>query len=261
MYATERQAAIEEILDSEGRIAVVDVARRFDVTTETVRRDLAVLETRGLITRVHGGAIASSRSSVRETAVADRVREHSTAKRAIAEAAIATLGEGFRGSLLLDAGPTTAAVAALLPERLRRTGGRADVVTHSFALASDLAGAERVDLSLIGGRVRGVTSAAVGAATVAAITALRPDVAMIGANGLSASFGLSTPDPDEAAVKSAIVRAARRVIAVCDASKFGRELLVSFAAFRDIDVLVTDVEPDGMLATALADARVEVIVA
>ena len=84
------------------------------------------------------------------------------------------------------------------------------------------------------------------------------DVAFIGTNGISASFGLSTPDPDEAAVKSAIVRAARRVVVVADAEKLGRELLVSFAPLDAIDVLVTDAAPDAELTAALSDAEVEV---
>ena len=71
-------------------------------------------------------------------------------------------------------------------------------------------------------------------------------------------FGLSTPDPDEAAVKSAIVRAARRVVVVADADKLGNELLVSFAPLEAIDVLVTDAAPDPVLAAALSDAQVEV---
>ena len=113
-------------------------------------------------------------------------------------------------------------------------------------------------LTVIGGRVRGLTAAAVGADTVRAIEAMRPDVAFVGTNGLSAAFGLSTPDPDEAAVKRAIVRSARRVVVVADADKLGRELLVGFAPLSDIDVLVTDAAPDGELSAALADADVEV---
>jgi len=93
---------------------------------------------------------------------------------------------------------------------------------------------------------------------VRAIEHLRPDIAFLGTNGISASFGLSTPDPDEAAVKSAIVRAARRVVVVADADKLGNELLVSFAPLEAIDVLVTDAAPDPVLAAALSDAQVEV---
>ena len=261
MYATERQDLIERLLSDEERLAVVELARRFGVTTETVRRDLAALEARGVLRRVHGGAIPSDRSSTRETSVSERVREHGDEKRAIAERALDLLDDGFDGSLFIDAGTTTAAIADRLPARLARHGGHAEVVTHSFALAPSLADADAVSLSVIGGRVRGVTSAAVGAGTVGAIGRLRPDIAFVGTNGISAGLGLSTPDPDEAAVKQAIVRAARLVVVVCDASKFGRELLVGFAELTDIDVLVTDAAPTGDLADALAAADVEVRVA
>jgi DeoR family transcriptional regulator, fructose operon transcriptional repressor len=106
-----------------------------------------------------------------------------------------------------------------------------------------------------------VTAAAVGAHTVRAIGQLRPDIAFIGTNGLSATFGLSTPDPEEAAVKTAIIQSARRIVLLADAAKFGEELLVSFARLDEIDVLVTDTPPTGALSEALADADVEVRVA
>ena len=131
-------------------------------------------------------------------------------------------------------------------------------MTHSLTVAPALAAAETVALTVIGGRVRGVTAAAVGAGAVRAIESLRPDVAFIGTNGLSAGFGLSTPDPEEAAVKRAIVDAARRVIVVADAGKFGAESLVTFASLSSIDVLVTDAAPEPDLAAGLQEAGVEV---
>ncbi|QEV99774.1 DeoR/GlpR transcriptional regulator [Microbacterium caowuchunii] len=261
MYATERYDAIERILQTDGRLAVLDLAQRFDVTTETVRRDLAELERRGVLTRVHGGAVAAERSSIRETAIGERIRENSRAKRDIAARAVAALGHGFTGSIFLDAGSTAAAVAAALPPYLTETAGHAHVVTHSLALAPALAEAGRIELSVVGGHIRGVTAAAVGATTVATIAGLRPDVAVVGTNGISSGFGLSTPDPEEAAVKSAIVASARRVIVVCDSTKFERELLVGFAPLDAVDVLVTDAAPPEPLATALAEAEVEVLVA
>ena len=90
---------------------------------------------------------------------------------------------------------------------------------------------------------------------------MRPDLAFVGANGLSAGFGLSTPDEREAAVKAAIVRSARRTIALVDASKHGDESLIRFAELADIDTLVTDAAPDPDLAAALAAADVQVVVA
>ncbi|MBW9108308.1 DeoR/GlpR transcriptional regulator [Microbacterium trichothecenolyticum] len=256
MYATERHEQIELMLSEHGRVSVVELAERFDVTTETIRRDLDHLESAGALRRVHGGAVSRERASTRETSLAERLEHHGGAKTAIGLRALDALGAEFTGSVFLDAGTTTAAVASALIPRLSTT--RIEVVTHSLALGNSLAGVPGASLSLVGGRVRGLTAAAVGADTVRAIGALRPDVAFIGTNGVSATFGLSTPDPDEAAVKRAIVESARRVVVVADAEKLGAELLVGFAPLADIDVLVTDAAPDEELATALAEADVEV---
>lgn len=256
MYATERHDAIERRLAADGRVSVVDLAATFGVTTETVRRDLAQLEATGTLRRVHGGAVPADRESTAEPALTERLQRHSAAKSAIGERALDALGPGFRGSVYLDAGSTTAAVAGALAPRLGRGG--IEVVTHALTLAHALASVPHAALTVIGGRVRGLTAAAVGADTTRTIEGLRPDVAFLGTNGVSAGFGLSTPDPEEAAVKRAIVRAARRVVVVADADKHDRELLVGFAALEDVDVLVTDAAPGPELSTALADAGVEV---
>lgn len=259
MYATERQEAIERLIATDGRVSVVDLAARFDVTTETVRRDLAQLESAGTLRRVHGGAVVAERASTTESPLTERLQRHSAAKSAIASRALDAVSEGFRGSIFLDAGTTTAAVATRLAPRLG--DGAIEVVTHALTLAHTLAALPSPSLTLIGGRVRGLTAAAVGADTVRAVEAMRPDIAFLGTNGVSAGFGLSTPDPEEAAVKRAIVRSARRVVVVADAEKHDRELLVGFAALGDIDVLVTDRAPGTALSGALADAGVEVWIA
>ncbi|SIT72892.1 DeoR/GlpR family DNA-binding transcription regulator [Microbacterium sp. RU33B] len=255
MYATERQDLIEQRLNEDGRVSVIELAQSFDVTTETIRRDLAHLEGIGTLRRVHGGAVPRERASTTEPSLTDRLQRHGAAKSAIAVRALSALDTSV-GSVYFDAGTTTGAVAARLASR--STGSPVEVVTHALTLAQVLAGVPGVSLSVIGGRIRGLTAAAVGSDTVRAIESLRPDVAFLGANGLSAGFGVSTPDPDEAAVKSAIVRAARRVVLVTDAEKLGRELLVSFAPLNAIDVLVTDAAPEPVLADALAEAGVEV---
>ena len=256
MYATERHEQIELLLSAQKRVSVVELAERFDVTTETIRRDLDHLESVGALRRVHGGAVNSERASTREPSIAERLDHHGGAKAAIGRRALDALGADFTGSVFLDAGTTTAAVASALIPRL--ASSRIEVVTHSLTLGYALAGVSGASLSLVGGRVRGLTAAAVGADTVRAISGLRPDVAFVGTNGVSAAFGLSTPDPDEAAVKRAIVESARRVIVVADAEKLGVELLVGFASLSDVDVLVTDAAPDAELASALAEADAEV---
>ncbi|CAL4859929.1 DeoR/GlpR family DNA-binding transcription regulator [Microbacterium sp. MM2322] len=260
MYATERQQQIEQLIAADGRVAVLDLADRFGVTTETVRRDLATLERAGIVRRVHGGAVHRTRASTAEASVAERSAQRSGAKQIIARAAVDLLGSELDGALYLDAGTTTGAIAQLLSTG-PHPAGDLEVVTHSMSVAHILAGAQGIGLTAIGGRVRGLTAAAVGAQTVESIARLRPDIAFIGTNGVAAGFGLSTPDPDEAAVKRAIVASARRIVVVADGDKFDAELLVSFASLSDVDVLLTDTAPSGELAEALRDADVEVQVA
>ena len=254
MYQAERLDHIARAVREAGRVSVRELASRFDITTETVRRDLQALEESGVLRRVPGGAIAAGRESIVERGVGERLEAQGTEKRRIAERAALALVSGFTGSVLIDAGTSTGA----LVDPLVRRGGELTIVTNAVAHAAALAGREGISLSVLGGRVRSVTGAAVGTDTVRAIERLRPDIAFVGTNAISAGFGLSTPDADEAAVKQAMVQAARRVIVLADASKFDEESLTSFAALADIDVIVTDTAPSADLAAALEEADVEV---
>lgn len=262
MYATERHESIAEALRSAGRVSVSDLALRLDVTAETVRRDLDALEQAGLLQRVHGGAVAAGRSSVSELSLSERETRHSPEKTSVAQAAAHLVPPTFTGSIALDAGTTTAAVAAELAGWRPSEPGRVlTVVTNAVPIAALLQHSPHVDLHLLGGRVRGVTSAAVGTSTVEQLGGLRPDIAFVGTNGISAGFGLSTPDELEGAVKAALVRAARRSVVVVDGAKHGEEALVRFARLAELDTVVTDVAPPADLAEALEADGVEVLVA
>jgi DeoR family transcriptional regulator, fructose operon transcriptional repressor len=255
MYAEERQQAIAQLVTETGRWSVNDLAGRFEVTTETVRRDLSALERIGLVRRVHGGAVAGERLAVIDTALGERDVAHAAEKDRIAQAALPQLPTAG-SSILLDAGSTTSRFAAALPGDLQLV-----VATHAVPIAARLAPRGNLDLHLLPGRVRTTTQAAVGAETVAALADLRADVAFLGTNGLTIELGLSTPDTEEAAVKRAMVRGARRVVVLADSSKVGVESPVRFAAIDQVDVLVTD---DGITdddRRALEDAGVEVVVA
>ena len=254
MYAEERQQAIAALVARSGRLSVAELADKFEVTTETVRRDLSVLDRAGLVRRVHGGVVPASALSVLEQAVTDRDRANAEEKDRIAAAALRLVPAN--GSVLLDAGTTTARLAGLLP-----LDQQLDVVTHAVPIAARLAGHPAVGLHLLPGRVRATTQAAVGEDTVEAIARLRTDVAFIGTNGVSAEHGLSTPDRSEAAVKRAIVASARKVVVLADADKLGVENLVRFADLADVDVLVTDVRADQEKVDAIRSTGLEVVVA
>lgn len=256
MYPQERQQAIVEIVRTAERVAVSELAERFEVTSETIRRDLEILDRRGILRRVHGGAVMTERLSLVEPTLADREPAHAAEKNRIAQAALAQLPGRPDGSVILDAGSTITRLAALI-----RPGSVGTVVTNSLPAASQLAGLDQVGVQLLGGRLRGVTQACVGPEPLARLANLRCDVAFIGTNGLTARYGLSTPDHDEAAVKRAMIAAARKVVVLADSSKLGVELLVSFAPSAAVDVLITD---DGIPAAeraAFSDEGIEVVIA
>ena len=255
MYAEERQQAIARLVNQRGRMSVNQLAREHDVTTETVRRDLSTLERMGLVRRVHGGVVPPASLSLIEAGLRERDQVNPERKERIARAALEQLPSSG-GTILLDAGTTTSRFAVLLPPDHELT-----VVTHGVPIAARLAGQRQIDLRLLPGRVRRTTQAAVGADTVAALSQLRVDVAFLGTNGVTAEHGLTTPDPDEAAVKRALIASARRVVALADASKFGVETAVRFAAAGEIDVLVTDSDVSSADRRALTKAGVEVVVA
>ena len=255
MYPEERQQAIVALVMSRGRASVAELAATYAVTTETVRRDLATLDRAGVLRRVHGGAVPTRALHVVESDVAEREVTRADHKDSIARAAMEFLPM-TGASVLFDAGTTTARVAALLPPEHELT-----VVTNSVPIAGRVSAIPAVSLQLLGGRVRGLTQAAVGDQVLRVLDTLRVDIAFIGTNGISVAHGLSTPDTEEAAVKRAMVRCANYVVVVADSSKIGREEFVSFAALDDVDALITDDEiADGDRAE-IAGRGVEVVIA
>ncbi len=255
MYPEERQQAIADLVTQRGRLSVAELADRFTVTTETVRRDLSLLERAGVVRRVHGGAVPSKALAVLELAVTERDTSHAEQKDRVAAAALQFLPtEG--GSLLLDAGTTTARLADLLPHDVSFI-----VFTNAVPIAGRLASRANVELHLLPGRVRRTTQAAVGVDTVDALEGLRTDVAFIGTNGLSLAHGLSTPDPAEAAAKRAMIASARQVVVLADSSKIGAESTIRFGELTQVDVLVTDTGISDADHDALTALDIKVVLA
>ncbi|MEV0258746.1 DeoR/GlpR family DNA-binding transcription regulator [Streptomyces sp. NPDC050732] len=232
MYAPERQQEILRLARDGGRVDVLSLAEEFQVTAETIRRDLKALDRAGLVRRVHGGAIPAGRLDF-EPDLAEREGTAADEKDRIARAALAELPA--EGSVILDAGSTVARLAASLPLESTLT-----VVTHSLPTAARLADHPGIQLHLIGGRVRQRTRAAVDAWALRAYGEIRADVVFLAANGFSAESGLTTPDLAEAAVKRAAVAAARRVVLLADSAKHGQEHFARFGDLADVDVLITD---------------------
>ena len=253
MYAEERQQAIAALVISQGRASVAELAQAYDVTTETVRRDLATLDRAGVVRRVHGGAVPTRALHLVEPGVGERDTTRADYKDAIAAAAF----EFFPlngATVLLDAGTTTARIANHIP-----TDREFVVVTNSVPIAARLATIPTVTLQLLGGRVRGVTQAAVGEQALRVLDTLRVDIAFMGTNGISVRHGLSTPDGEEAAIKRAMVECANYVVVAADSTKVGREDFVSFAGISSVDTLITDAEISATDRDLLTAEGVEVI--
>ncbi|WP_030377383.1 MULTISPECIES: DeoR/GlpR family DNA-binding transcription regulator [unclassified Streptomyces] len=251
MYAPERQQDILRLARDAGRVDVVSLADHFQVTAETIRRDLKTLDRAGLVRRVHGGAIPAGRLDF-EPDLAERESTAADEKDRIAKAALAELPPD--GTLILDAGTTVARLAAALPLDSELT-----VVTHSLPIAARLADHPGIQLHLVGGRVRHRTRAAVDAWALRAYTEIRADVLFLAANGFSAAHGLTTPDLAESAVKRAAVAAARRVVLLADSAKHGQEHFARFGGLDDVDLLITDSGLSPEDAAAIESAGTEVV--
>lgn len=251
MYAPERQAFLVEWARERGRVDVAGVAAELDVTPETVRRDLTALEAHGLLRRVHGGAIPIERLGF-EPGVAVRAATCAVEKERIAMAALAELPR--EGTVLVDAGTTTARLADLIPVDRRLT-----VVTNALPIAMVLAARPSLTVLLLGGRVRGRTLAAVDTWAVRSLEQTYVDVAFVGTNGISPRRGLTTADPAEAAVKARMIASARRTIVLADHTKVGNDHFARFGELADIDIFITD---DGLApgpAEELAAAGLRVV--
>ncbi|MFE3460024.1 DeoR/GlpR family DNA-binding transcription regulator [Nocardiopsis aegyptia] len=241
MYAEERQQVILERARREGRVDVTGLSSEFDVTYETIRRDLTALERHGVLRRVHGGAIPVERLgfeptlNVRDSVLTDE-------KERIAKAALAELPE--EGAVLLDAGSTTGRLAEQLP-----TDRELTVVTNSLSIALTLTTRTNINLMLLGGRLRNRTQATVDAWALRSLSESFVDVAFMAANGVSVERGLTTPDAAEAEVKRAMIASSRRALLLADHTKVGNDHFARFAGVEELDTIITDTG----LAAGLAD--------
>ncbi|MEV0094895.1 DeoR/GlpR family DNA-binding transcription regulator [Streptomyces sp. NPDC050738] len=251
MYATERHQEILRLAREGGRVDVLSLADQFQVTAETIRRDLKALDRAGLLRRVHGGAIPAGRLDF-EPDLAERESTAADEKDRIAQAAVAELPT--EGSVILDAGSTVARLANVFPLECGLT-----VVTHALPVAARLADHPGIDLHLVGGRVRNRTRAAVDAWALRAYGEIHADVVFVGANGFSPATGLTTPDLAEAAVKRAILAAARRVVLLADSAKYGQDHFARFGDLRQVDLLITDTSLSPQDAAAIEAAGTEVV--
>jgi DeoR/GlpR family transcriptional regulator of sugar metabolism len=231
-------------------VTVADLASKFGVSPDTIRRDLDLLAERGLLERTHGGAVPAGLVT-QDSPLDLRIAVHKPAKQRIARAAAALIRDGE--TLMVNGGSTTLAFASEL-------GGRRDVtiVTNNLLVPSVVPLNAVRDLYVLGGQYRSESQVTIGAVGFANVPSISADTAVIGVGGITVD-GLSTTLLVEAEMMRAMIGSASRTIVVADASKFGHSAFARIVSLDNVEVLVTDESPPEDLSQALAESRVEIV--
>lgn len=245
-----RQREILELARLGGRVLVEDLAGRFDVTPQTIRKDLAELCDRRLLSRIHGGAVVAS--GVSNLAYEARRFVARNEKEAIGRVAAARIPN--RASLFINIGTTTEEVAKSLEKHDDLL-----VITNNLHVASWLYPNPRIEVIIAGGPVRRADGAVIGEAAASFIQQFKVDYAVIGASAIDESGALLDFDYREVRVARAIIENARQVLLVSDRMKFERAAPVRIGHLRDVDLFVTDRLPGAAIAEICRNHQVEVI--
>ena len=240
-----RQQVLAKRLSTGTQIVALEVAREFDVSLDTIRRDILALEKSGQAKRVRGGAVPLARPAA---ALHTRVSDAAKVSAPLIQAVIDQIGAA--SSLILDGGTTTLSLIPHLP----KAGDRL-IITPSpwVAIAAQEHGAE---VFLLGGPLRPQGGIATGASALAGVATISADIAILGACGLEAEFGLSSDDYEEAQMKIALHNAAQRCFVVTDNSKIGRRARHQTLRLDQIDLVLTDATAEQIKPLAQTGAKI-----
>ena len=236
MFPEERQEFIIKLLNRQGRCRVTDLARELGVSEVTIRQDLDVLETRGLLCRTHGGAILPSRTGFERPFQSEETSFYEEKER-IGRAAAEMVTDGQ--TVILDVGTTVTAAA-------RRLKKKEDllVITNALNIALLLEDNPGITVIVTGGTLRAKQHSLVNPYGGFILDEIRADVAILGAGGIEAESGVTNVNIAEAEIKSLFIKAARRRFLLCDSRKVGNIALAKVADLEEIDFLFTDKQAD-----------------
>ncbi|MGP0060041.1 MAG: DeoR/GlpR family DNA-binding transcription regulator [Beijerinckiaceae bacterium] len=245
-----RQTEILSLIRESGRVTVDDLAVRYAVTPQTIRRDLNELGEARLVARVHGGAMIAS--GIENIAYDARKLVAQLQKRLIGEAAARLIPNN--SSLFINIGTTTEEVARALANHSGLL-----VITNNLHVAAELYRQPHIEVIICGGAVRRSDGGVLGQSTLQMIQQFRVDIAIIGTSAIDEDGSLLDFDIREAQVSRQIIEQARRIILVADSSKFARTAPVLVAHISDIDMFITDRLPSPAVSDLCAKHGVEVV--
>ncbi|MEA4824868.1 MAG: DeoR/GlpR family DNA-binding transcription regulator [Clostridiaceae bacterium] len=253
MYAIERQSEIMSMLGAKKSLSVPETAARFQVTEETIRRDLKVLERQGLLVRTHGGALLPDDGLI-ETPLRIREGINIRGKDLMGNVAARLVQSGE--TVMLDASTSALYVAMHLKAKKNLT-----VITNNERIVSELADCPEITIVCTGGVLRHKSRSYVGRAAENVIGSYYADHLFFSCKGFDPQTGLTDSIEEESALRRVMLTRARSRVFLCDHTKFGRVGFTTTATLADIHKLITDTPLDDAVRASVAAAGVEVIVA
>jgi DeoR family transcriptional regulator of aga operon len=253
MLIDERRQHILGLLQNDGRVLVAELSSQLGISQITIRKDLDHLEAKGLIQRTHGGALPVQTGALFDPSLQEKQKQHSHEKQRIAAAAARLVQEGQ--CVMLDSGTTTTAIAQAL-----RRFSQLTVITNAVNIAAELAGTN-FDVILTGGTLRKNSFSLVGPLAEDVLEEMHADILFLGVDGFDVELGVTTPNVLESRVNRAMVKAARRVVAVCDSTKFGRRSLSRIVSPSAIHQVITDKSVPQQIVDSLQSQNIEVTIA
>jgi len=232
MLNEERRRAILDMMQHDGRVLVADLAEQFQTSQVTIRKDLEILHVRGLVHRTHGGALPTRQGALEDPTLREKAKLYRKEKLAIAIAAARLVAEGQ--VVILDSGTTTTEIARAL-----RNFKNLTIITNAVNIAAELANSS-LEIILTGGTVRKNSFSLVGPIAEETLRRLSADILFLGVDGFDVQYGLSTPNLQEAKVNRVMVEIAKRTVATCDSSKFGRRSLSLIVEPSALHHVITD---------------------
>jgi DeoR/GlpR family transcriptional regulator of sugar metabolism len=251
LYLEERRRQILDWLAQLGRVSVAELSQQFGVSEVTIRADLQALADNNLLVRTHGGAVAA-RPEPQFLSLALRRQQQVQEKRHIGLAAARLVADG--DAIILDSSSTALAIAQALKNHRYLT-----VVTNGLTVAQELLDCPGITVVMPGGVLRRDTASLVGVNGLDTLRKFNVQAGFFGAHGITVAEGLTDVSADEAELKRPLVAMCRQVIAVLDATKWGRVGVASFATLAQIHKIITDAHAPAYLVEQVRAANVEVI--
>lgn len=234
MLIEERRQHVLATIGRDGRVLVSELSEELGISRITIRKDLAYLEERGMLQRTHGGALAPSSGSLLDPTLGEKEQQRLPEKQRIADAAVKLVHEG--ACVILDSGSTTTILARTL-----RSFANLTVITNAINIASELTNTN-FEVMLTGGMLRRNSYSLVGPPAEDTLRDIHADILFLGVDGFDPTIGITTPNVLESRVNRAMVRASKKIVVVCDSSKFRRRSLALIVPPSAVHTVITDKE-------------------